>query len=139
VNLRAAVQARIAELRQMAQAALPKDSYQRHHAANDLIAIIQACPSEATAENPLCETRFGPDGPYYRFPCKLHALTLLGRLLHWNSGQKSFPQQPEDVLDSWDRFIEEMDERMALQNEGQQEKDSHEDEPQAADHEGRTE
>jgi hypothetical protein len=81
VNRHPLVQARIAELRKAAEDMLP---YKRHEAVNDLIAIVQACPEEASADNPLCETRMGHQGPYHRFPCKLATLALLSRLMHWH-------------------------------------------------------
>lgn len=63
--------------------AAAKATYQKTSAIRDLIAIIHACPSDAGPGEPLCETRLGKDGPYYRFPPKLQALARLIKLMGW--------------------------------------------------------
>ena len=85
VNQHPPVKARIAQLRKAAEDALP---YKKHEALNDLIAMIHASPSEASADHPLCEMRMGQEGPYYRFPCKLQAIVQLVRLMGWNQPEK---------------------------------------------------
>jgi hypothetical protein len=85
VNRHPPVAARLAQLRQGAEDALP---YKKHEAINDLIAIMHASPEEASENNPLCEMRMGHEGPYYRFPCKLAALMLLVRLMGWQEPEK---------------------------------------------------
>ena len=85
VNCHPPVAARLAQLRQAAEDAQP---YKRHEAINDLIAIVHASPEEASENNPLCETRMGHEGAYYRFPCKLAALMLLVRVMRWQEPEK---------------------------------------------------
>jgi hypothetical protein len=80
-----AVQGRIEALREMATKAEPDGTYKKHEAINDLITIIRAAPVEANEENPLCETRMGVEGLYYRFPCKIHAFSLLARVMGWEA------------------------------------------------------
>ncbi len=85
MNQHPAVKARLAALRKAAEDAVP---YKKHEAINDLITMIHASPAEAGPDNPLCETRMGHEGPYYRFPCKLAAIMQLVRLMGWNKPVK---------------------------------------------------
>src|SRR6187402_1690580 len=52
------IKERIAELYREAAA---EAVYEKTHAVQDLLAIIHACPADATADNPLCEPRMGKD------------------------------------------------------------------------------
>jgi hypothetical protein len=78
---------RLSEVRERVTAlyreAAAEASYQKTSAIRDLIAIIHACPSDAGPGEPLCETRLGKDGPYYRFPPKLQAMARLIKLMGW--------------------------------------------------------
>lgn len=74
------IQARIGEMNLAVSAGT---GYRKPDAVHDLVQIIQACPSQAQPDHPLCEMRMSPWGPYHRFPSKLGALTLLIRLLGW--------------------------------------------------------
>ena len=65
VNCHPPVAARLAQLRQAAEDALP---YKRYEAINDLIAIVHASPEEASENNPLCEMRMGHDEPFTDSP-----------------------------------------------------------------------
>jgi hypothetical protein len=96
------VVARLAQLRKEAEDMLP---YKKHEAINDLIAMVHATPDEANAEHPLCEMRMGNEGPYYRFPCKLHALMLLVRVLGWHRPQKTPFQYHIPKLDNLDHLM----------------------------------
>lgn len=58
-------------------------SYHRADAERDLVSILQARPSEASPDHPLCEERLSAWGPYHRFPSKLGTLMLLARLKGW--------------------------------------------------------
>lgn len=42
--------------------------------------VLQAKPSEASMDNPLCDVKFTRDGPVPIFPAKMEALNTLGRL-----------------------------------------------------------
>jgi hypothetical protein len=95
------VAARLAQLRKDAEDALP---YKRHEFINDLIAIVHASPEEASEDNPLCESRMGHEGPYYRFPCKLAAMMLLVRVMGWLQPQKVELHLGVPKLDGLDRL-----------------------------------
>lgn len=86
------VKARIAWLHREAAAAMP---CRRHELINDLVTIIQATPAEAGPDHPLCELRMSHEEPYFAFPNKLHALTLLIRLMGWTTPDK--PQLPPGI------------------------------------------
>jgi hypothetical protein len=116
VNHHPAVKARIAQLRKAAEDALP---YKKYEAVNDLIAIIHASPSEASADNPLCEMRMGHEGPYYRLPCKLAAIMQLVRLMGWNQPEKVQVIPGVKKMDNWDRFIQCINARYAADSERQ--------------------
>jgi hypothetical protein len=48
-----------------------------------LSSVLLARPSQASADNPLCEMKMSKQGPYYVFPPKLEALNLLSKLQGW--------------------------------------------------------
>lgn len=48
-----------------------------------LARVGMAKPSEACAENPLCEMKMSKNGPYYVFPDKIAAIQLLMKLNGW--------------------------------------------------------
>jgi len=75
------VKERIAELY---REAATQTIYEKTHAVRDLLAIIHACAADANAENPLCESRLGKNGTYYRFPPKLQAMARLIKLMDWD-------------------------------------------------------
>lgn len=50
--------------------------------------IIRAKPSEASAENPLCELKMSKAGEYYAFPSKAWAIDKLCKLMGWDAPQR---------------------------------------------------
>ena len=97
-----AVKARLAALRKAAEDALP---CRRHEIVNHLITIVQASPDEAGPDHSLCEKRMGHDGPYYRFPCKLAAFTLLVKLMRWHEPPKMEINLPGAEMDPVERML----------------------------------
>jgi hypothetical protein len=79
------VKARLLELHNEAGRAL---AYERLDVIKDLVSIIKARPSDASPENPLCETRTGRHGEYHRFPSKLRAIAKLARIMGWDEPLK---------------------------------------------------
>jgi hypothetical protein len=75
--------------------------------------------AEASEDHPLCETRMGHEGPYYRFPCKLAAIMQLVRLMGWNEPVKVQIIPGVKKMDNWDRFIQCINARYAADTERQ--------------------
>lgn len=50
--------------------------------------IMQAKPSEAGPDNPLCEVRMSKQGPYYAFPCKHKAAEGIRKMCGMDQAEK---------------------------------------------------
>ena len=79
------VAAYIAELR---EAAAEAAGMTRDEAISKLIEIVNAKPSEASMDNPLCDLRMSKAGPYAAFPDKLRSFERLARMLGWDGPVK---------------------------------------------------
>jgi hypothetical protein len=95
---RPAVKARITEL---CQAAADSAVYDRQYVVRKLVAIIEAPPSEAKPEHPLCEKRMIGKEAHYLFPPKLEAIEALNKMMGWHQSPKSEPTPPPR-----DKFVE---------------------------------
>jgi hypothetical protein len=92
------IKERIAELYREAAA---QTVYEKAHVVRDLLAIIHACPADATADNSLCEPRMGKEGTSYRFPPKLQAMSRLIKLMAWDKPERIEVEPPVDTLTEW--------------------------------------
>ena len=79
------IKARIAELKRLAA---EKCDMTREQTVRALSGIIQAKPSEASLENPLCEMVATKVGPAAVFPSKLGAIAQLVKMCGWNEPEK---------------------------------------------------
>ena len=78
-------QGRIAELKGRTA---EKCDITREQTVRALSGIIQAKPSEASLENPLCEMVVTKLGPTAAFPSKLGAIAQLVKMCGWNEPEK---------------------------------------------------
>jgi hypothetical protein len=88
ISRRPEVRARITELSQTSADSL---MYDRQYVVRKLVAIIEAPPSDAKAEHPLCEKRMVGGEPHYLFPSKLEAIEALNKMMGWNQSAKAEP------------------------------------------------
>lgn len=79
------VAARIAALK-AAQA--DKCEFDRDELRKFLVGVLKAKPSEADADNPLCDLVMTKMGPAMVFPSKLQAAAQLAKLCGWNEPEK---------------------------------------------------
>ena len=75
----------IAELR---ESAVEAAGMTRDEAVSKLIGIVNAKPSDASMDNPLCDLRMGKAGPYAAFPDKLRCFERLAKMLGWDGPEK---------------------------------------------------
>ncbi len=80
--------ARIAELRAEADEARRFD---RMYLVRKLVAIIEAPPSAAAEDSPLCEIKVVGTKTHRVLPSKLEAIELLGKIMGWGGPAKAEP------------------------------------------------
>lgn len=86
-------------LQQLEQGAELQCTLTREELLSRLAAIIDSKPSEAAAENPLCELVMTKMGPASLFPSKLGAMKELARITGMNAPQKVEVSADSEVVE----------------------------------------
>lgn len=78
----------VARVRELQEATAATASMSREQAVKMCVEILQAPPSSAHLDNPLCELKMGKDGPYAVYPDKKGILDRLSKMLGWDEPEK---------------------------------------------------